>query len=128
MVSEARENKKSDLTVSNWFKDYLLVFLSRIIEYTFRAILFCLPLGVYMLLLQLRSKASSVSSISVYTNDKSAWQFVYPNYMLVSVNPKSLTENYKKKKAIFDGFVESNKYFIVIMFLAILMAILILKK
>ena len=124
MVSEAQENKKSDLTVSNWFKEYLLVFLSRVIEYSFRLLLFCLPLGIYMLILQLRSKASSVSNISVYTNDKSSWQFVFPNFILVAVNPNELKETFNKKKEELNKFIENNKYFLIILFLGFLMAVL----
>ena len=81
-----------------------------------------------MLILQLRSKASSVSNISVYTNDKSDWQFVFPNFMLVSVNPKALKDTYEKRKKELEKFLGSNKYIIVVLFLCVLFFMLLKLK
>ena len=55
------------LTVLEWIKDGAIPLIGKGIELTFRLILFFLPLGAYMCLLQLRSKASSIRSISAYT-------------------------------------------------------------
>ena len=76
------------LTVLNWFKDELIPFVGRIIELLFRIILFILPLGLFLLLIQYRGKASKISNISVFTEDNSVWQHIYPGFILVAIDPE----------------------------------------
>ena len=86
------------LTVLNWFWESFKVFLGKIIELIFRAVLFCLPLGVYMLVIQYRNKVSKVSNLSVYTTDESVWQHIFPGFILVSLNPEQFKSTIKSKK------------------------------
>ena len=80
------------------------------IEIIFRVILFCLPLGIYLLLIQSRSKASKISNISVYTEDYSVWQHIFPGFILVSVNPNSIKEWYLKKRLKVQIWVGDNRF------------------
>ena len=86
------------LQVLTWLRDSLINISGRIIELLFRGILCCLPLGVYLLLIQFRSKASKVSSLSVFTTDESMWQHIFPGFILVAINPNLLKESWFKKK------------------------------
>ena len=130
MVSEAREDKKKDnnLTVLSWTQEYLLLGLAKVIEYTFRIILLCLPLWVYLVIIQYREKVSTIRNISIFTNDTSVWQHIFPGFILVSVDPKGLNKYFKRKKEEFNGFMEANKYFLVILLLGVLFAFLIFHK
>lgn len=56
----------------------------------------CLPVGLYVLLLQLRSKCSVISSLSAYAPPESTWQFIYPNTIIVTTTPKLLKTNINK--------------------------------
>ena len=98
------------LTVLTWLRDSLVGLTGRIIELTFRTILFCLPLGAYLLLIQLRSKASTIRNISVYTEDNSVWQHIFPGFILVAINPNSLKEWYFKKRLKIQTWISDNKF------------------
>jgi len=98
------------LQVLTWLRDSLIGLIGRTIEIIFRTILFCLPLGVYLLLIQFRSKASKISNISVYTEDYSVWQHVFPGFILVSINPNSIKEWCLKKRLKIQTWVGDNKF------------------
>lgn len=114
------------LTVLTWLKDWILPIIAKIIEVTFRCILFLLPLGVFMLLLQLRNKVSKVSNISVYTNDRSVWQFVFPGFLLVAVEPKIIPIKFMEKKLSFQNWVSRNKYLLTFLSMSIIVGLMIL--
>ena len=84
------------LTVLTWLRDSSIVLLGRTIEIIFRIILFLTPLGVFLLLIQMRDKASTIRTISVYTEDGSVWQHIFPWFILVSVDPKSFKKSSTK--------------------------------
>lgn len=98
------------LQVLTWLRDSLIGLTGRIIELLFRIILCCLPLGVYMLLIQFRSKASKISNISVFTNDNSTWQHVFPGFILVAINPDLLKESYFKFRRNFQTWISDNRF------------------
>jgi hypothetical protein len=113
------------LTVLNWFKEASIAFIGRVIELIFRLILFFLPLGVYLLLIQAREKASSVSNISIYTSDESRWQHIFPGFLLVTIDHNSFRKSFNKVKSNIQSWVSSNKYLIEILFMVLLLAIMI---
>lgn len=98
------------LQVLTWLRDSLIGLTGRIIELLFRIILCCLPLGIYMLLIQFRSKASKISNISVFTNDNSTWQHVFPGFILVAINPNLLKESYFKFRRNFQTWISDNRF------------------
>lgn len=101
-------------------------FLGRIVEFTFRVILCLLPLGVYMVILQKRVKASSTTSISVYTNETSKFQHVFPGFLLVSVNPDTLNNFLTKVHNNFQSWIQRNKYILAFLFMATIVGLMIL--
>lgn len=98
------------LTVLKWFTDELVPLLGKTIEILFRITLFFLPLGLYLLLIQARGKASKVSNISVYTTEESVWQHIFPGFILVSVAPDSFKKSIILKRNKFQAWFSSNKY------------------
>lgn len=114
------------LVVLNWLKDGVLPFIGRTIELIFRMVLSLLPLGVYMILLQKRSKASSVSAISTYTKENSRFQYVFPGFILVSIDPDSLNNSIAKTKSNVQNWINQNKYILTIMFMTIVVVLMIL--
>ena len=114
------------LTVLTWIKDFLIGIIGKLIELIFRVILCLLPLGIYMLIIQGRSKASSISSISVYTNDSSAWQHVFPGFILVAVDPNVLEKRISTIKKSLDEWVDLNKYLLALLFMILMVALMLL--
>lgn len=106
------------LTVLQWIKDETVPFVGKCIEFLFRTILFFLPLGVYLFLLQGRSKASSINSISVFTNEGSKFQHIFPGFILVSINPSSFNDAVTRAKASFQAWVNNNKYILAFLFMS----------
>ena len=111
------------LQVLTWLRDSLIGLTGKTIELIFRTILFCLPLGIYILLIQFRSKASKVSNISVFTNDNSVWQHIFPGFILVAVNPNLLKESYFKFRRNFQMWVNDNKFLLFFIMLTIVFAL-----
>lgn len=114
------------LTVLTWLRDNSIGFIGRVIEITFRLILCLLPLGVYMVLLQKRSKASTINNISVYTKDYSRWQHVFPGFILVSVEPEALTNYFTRVNSNFQGWINRNKYLLSFLFMLTVVGLMIL--
>lgn len=115
-----------NFTVLKWLWEVLVPFFGRIVELLFRAILCLLPLGVYLILIQKRNKASSVSSISTYTNDKSRWQHIFPGFILVSINPDDLSNYIQSKKIAFQMWINTNKYLLSFLFMLTVVALMVM--
>ena len=114
------------LTVLTWFKDSAVPFLGKIIEVLFRIILFILPLGVYLFLVQNRDKASKVSNLSVYTNDNSVWQHVFPGFILVAVDAHSFEKSYLEAKRKFQNWISTNRYILALIFMTTIVILMII--
>ena len=115
------------LIVLSWLKDVLIVWVARLIEVTFRLVLLFTPLGLYLLLIQFRSKASAISSLSTFTSDKSAWQHIFPGFVLVTLDQSYfkvlLSTNYGK----FQGWINHNKYTLALLFMISIVCLMLLK-
>ena len=98
------------LEVTKWVTDFLAEFFKQLLERLFRIVLFCLPLGVYLTLIEFRSKVSSISNISVFTEDNSVWQHIFPGFILVAVDPMLFKNEISRRHADFQKWVERNKY------------------
>lgn len=98
------------LEVTKWITDTLAEFFKQLLERLFRIILFCLPLGVYLILIEFRNKVSSISNLSVFTEDNSVWQHVFPGFILVAVDPMLFKNEINKRHNDFQKWVERNKY------------------
>lgn len=113
------------LTVLGWLRDVLIIWTARLIEIIFRLLLLVTPLGLYLLLIQFRSKASAISSLSTFTDDKSAWQHIFPGFILVTLDQNcfktTLTANYGK----FQGWISYNKYTLALLFMISIVCLMI---
>ena len=116
------------LTVLNWLKDSSISLIGRTIELIFRTLLFFLPLGAYLILIQLREKASAVSSLSTFTNDESRWQHVFPGFILVTVDQQSLKKSVAKTKANVQSWIAANKYIIGVLFMILVVALMVVSE
>ena len=112
------------LTVLTWLRDSSINLIGRTIELLFRILLFFLPLGLYLLLIQMREKASAVSSLTAFTNDESRWQHVFPGFILITVNHQSFRRSLNKLKSSTQLWISSNKYLIEVLFMILLLLLL----
>lgn len=56
-----------------------------------------LPMGLFMLLMSLRTKNHKATAIGTFTNEKSEFQHIFPNYILVVVEPQLLKRSVTKR-------------------------------
>ena len=64
-----------------------------------------LPMGLFMLLMSLRTKNHKATAISTFTNEKSEFQHIFPNYILVVVEPQLLKRNIAKRVNEVNNFL-----------------------
>lgn len=64
-----------------------------------------LPMGLFMLLMSLRTKNHKATAIGTFTNEKSEFQHIFPNYILVVVEPQLLKRSVTKKVNEVNGFL-----------------------
>ena len=64
-----------------------------------------LPMGLFMLLMSLRTKNHKATAIGTFTNEKSEFQHIFPNYILVVVEPQLLRRSVTKKVNEVNGFL-----------------------
>ena len=112
------------IVVLKWIIDDLIPFIGRCIELLFRIILCLLPLGVYLILIQQRKKASKVSSLTTFTTDNSVWQHIFPGFLLVAIEPTVLSDYMNKKKNDFQYWVKRNEYILAIIFMTAIVSLM----
>jgi hypothetical protein len=115
-----------ELTVMRWLRDFLVPLIGKTVELLFRVLLCLLPLGVYMVILQKRVKASSTRTISVYTKENSKFQHVFPGFLLVSIDPDSLSSYLAKAHNNVQNWIQRNKYIIALLFMSAIVGLMIL--
>lgn len=116
------------LTVLTWLRDASIAFIGRVIELIFRIILFILPLGLYLTLIQSRAKASKISSLQVFTNDNSCWQHIYPGFILVAIDPNLFKTKYTEVKKNIQTWISNNKYILAFLFMLIVVALMVISE
>ena len=82
-----------------------------------------LPMGLFMLLMSLRTKNHKATAIGTFTNEKSEFQHIFPNYILVVVEPQLLRRSVTKKVNEVNGFL--SKYLVMIL-VGIILVLLVL--
>ena len=113
------------LTVLTWLRDSSINFIGKTIELLFRMILLILPMGLFLILIQCREKASKVSNITVYTNPESVWQHIFPGFILVAVNPKILVERAAVFRKNFQAWIFKNQYLLAFSFMSAIVLLMI---
>lgn len=112
------------LTVLGWFKDVLIIWIAKVIEVTFRIILLCLPLWVFLLVIQGRGKVSSVSSLTNYTTDKSVWQHIFPGFILVAIDSDQFKDGCSRAYNKVQGWLNRNKYTLALLFMVTIVCLM----
>lgn len=64
-----------------------------------------LPMGLFMLLMSLRTKNHKATAIGTFTNEKSEFQHIFPNYILVVVEPQLLRRSVVKRVNEVNSFL-----------------------
>jgi inner membrane protein involved in colicin E2 resistance len=115
------------LTVLTWLKDELVVYIGKLVELLFRLLLLILPMGLFLLLIQGRSKASSIRTILDFTEDNSRWQHIFPGFILVAIDPNVAKATCTKIRVNIQSWINSNKYLLGLMFMTLIVALMIIK-
>ena len=123
----ANKREKKENKVIGWLLESTTPVLGRLIEFLFRTILFILPLGVYLTLIQYRSKVSKISNISVFTNDESVWQHIFPGFILVSISPETFKKHIRETKRSIQNSISDNKYLIEVIFMILVLVLMYVK-
>lgn len=95
-----------------------------VMELIFVTIYCCMPVGLFMLLMSFKSKSSKATAISAYLNERSEFQHIFPNFLLVIVEPNWLRKKIADRVSKVQAFLTKYKalliafFFIVIMVLA----------
>jgi hypothetical protein len=66
---------------------YISKFLVCVIDYIIRFLYLLTPLGLHILLLQLREKADVLPVITTYLNENSTWTMIYDGVAMVNTKP-----------------------------------------
>ena len=89
---------------------YILSWLAFILEDVLRFIYMLLPMGLFVLMMSLRKKCNAVSALNIYDMEKAEFQFIYPDVMLILMNPRGLQVNTKKILFNINGFLGEYRY------------------
>ena len=86
------------------------------------ASLYCLlPIGLFMVLMSFRTKNHKTTALTAFTNENSEFQHIFPNFILVTVEPNFIKRQIQKKIQHINSFIQ--KYFLmflVLLFLAVI--------
>lgn len=75
---------------------------------------FLLPVGLYVVIIQLANKMNAFSSLHSYVEpDKAEWMFIYPNTILVTTDSKLYKRNWKEFERKFNKFINEHKYVLI---------------
>lgn len=115
------------LKVLTWLRDEILSLLGNSVELIFRLVLLVLPMGLFLLLIQAREKASKTSNLSNYLTDNSTWQNIFPGFLLVAIDPNLTKNAYRKAKINFQSWMNENKYLLSFLFMSLIVILMIIK-
>lgn len=73
-----------------------------------------LPMWTFLALMQLRDKNNKGNAISTFVDDKSEFQFIYPDYILVANKPNNFKSNVKAKVNEINAFMEKYKWLLIV--------------
>lgn len=79
--------------------------------------LYCLlPIGLFMLMMSSRTKNHKATAISTFTNERSEFQHIFPNYLLVIVEPNLMKKSIDNKIKGINTFIDKYKWVIGLIF------------
>ena len=82
-----------------------------------------LPMGLFMLLMSLRTKNHKATAIGTFTNEKSEFQHIFPNYILVVVEPQLLRRNVTKRVNEVNSFLGKYLGMILVVIILVLLVL-----
>lgn len=94
--------------------------LLNILNYVLAFLYMCLPLWFFMVIMQLRDKNNKATAISTFVKDNSEFQYIFPGYILVAVDPTSLRKWHKNFMRIVYDYLNTNKWLLIISLLIII--------
>jgi len=79
--------------------------------------LYCLlPIGLFMLMMSSRTKNHKATAIGTFTNERSEFQHIFPNYLLVIVEPNLMKKSIDNKIKGINAFIDKYKWVIGLIF------------
>jgi len=93
-----------------------------IIEKIFILLYCMIPIGLFMALMSLRDKNHKMPAISTFTSENSEFQHIFPNYILVIIEPNYFKRNVNKRIRDINLFLDKYKLIIALMFALLLTA------
>ena len=73
-------------------------------------------------------KASTMSNISVFTNDDSRWQHIFPGFILVALDHNSFKKSANKIKATIQLWVQTNRYILGLIFMIFIVLFMVISE
>lgn len=101
-----------------------LKFLTVALEYICRVIYLCMPLWVFMLFMNLRNKANTVSVLTAFVSHDATFQHVYPGVVLVLDDPNALEKNLRRLSRNLENFLASYKYTVIATLLFLILVVI----
>lgn len=91
------------------------------------ALYLCLPIGLFFLLMQLREKNNKGNAIGAFIDENSEFQYIFPEYILVSNKPNKMKTEYKAKMTRLNNFLDKWKWTVIAILMVVLVLVILLK-
>ena len=86
--------------------------------------LYCmLPIGLFMAIMSLRDKNHKMPAISTFTSENSEFQHIFPNYILVIIEPNYFKKLMNSRIKSINTFLDKYKLIIAFMFILSIIAL-----
>ena len=83
------------------------------LEYTIRFLYLLCPFGLILLSVSLRDKMNTARVLNLHLNDKSVFQFIYPNTIIVLQDKDKMKNSVKKVSFKINSFLGEYKYILI---------------
>lgn len=103
--------------VLNAIRDMIAWILNKVLTLVY----LCLPVGLFLLLMQLRDKNNKATAIGAFVDENSEFQYIFPEYILVSVDPNKLKRDTRRKISNVNSFMEKWKWTLLIGLLGLIL-------
>ena len=84
-----------------------------ILEYMIRFLYLLCPFGLILLAVSLRDKMNTARVLNLHLNDKSVFQFIYPNTIIVLQDKDKMKNSVKKVSFKINSFLGEYKYILI---------------
>lgn len=84
-----------------------------ILEYIIRFLYLLCPFGLILLAVSLRDKMNTARVLNLHLNDKSVFQFIYPNTIIVLQDKDKMKNSVKKVSFKINSFLGEYKYILI---------------